>query len=487
MFHSPILMEITRSSWILFLTVYFIITILGLGGFIIYKILSFSAKNITFAELFRAFFKKKQKSNKLSKHKINDSEFSSTYLLDDMDIGVVIYEKRGHFIYANNTIYKQLSVESFPFLIDDFYKLYIEKNGMMRQLLLGKKVAKGEVTSANKVFQVKARVVSDDLFKQQIVFLFHDTTNEVLQEQKRKEFVANVSHELKTPLTTIMTYSEALIDWGIKEKSTNAIQLDVKKIHDDAKRMEQLVTDLLLLSSIDSHVLQMRMESLDLSSCVKQIVDRMQYQADEKMIKLSCVTVNIVPPIFGDFSSIDRIVGNLLSNALKYTDKGGEIYVYVGMIHDEAYVKVKDTGVGIPSEYINQIFDRFYRVDITGSRRYGGTGLGLSIVKELVDMHQGQIAVSSQYGRGTTFTVLFPLANSIYKRCIEQLKCNKQMTDSLLLAGVNDLVNIAKDAGLSVQTVADFTDKEIEIVEKILNQSTKQMEMITIETDMDET
>jgi signal transduction histidine kinase len=115
-----------------------------------------------------------------------------------------------------------------------------------------------------------------------------------------------------------------------------------------------------------------------------------------------------IPKVLGDRASLERIVINLLTNAIKYTDPGGEIFAYVGTIVDDVYVKVKDTGQGIPPEYHEHVFKRFFRVDNTGSRRFGGTGLGLSIVRELADLHRGKIELKSEPGRGSEFTLLIP-------------------------------------------------------------------------------
>lgn len=405
-------------------------------------------------------------------------------LLSDLDIGIVAYDAAGKRQIANRTAGELLGADAIPEQLETFMSAYCEDNGIMARLLLGKTDATGVVTVGRKTVRLTARENRrDHQRRRSTVFLLQDITKQALQEQKRKEFVANVSHELKTPLTTIVTYSESLMDWGLSEKTEDGIRNDVRRIHDDAMRMQHLVTDLLLLSSIDSRALQMRMESMDLNYLVRLSTDRMQMAAQEKQIQLSCTSVSIVPPVFGDRASLDRIISNLISNAIKYSDVGTEIKVYIGMVHDEAYVKVTDQGFGIDEQHLTKIFDRFFRVDVTGSRIFGGTGLGLAIVKELVDMHGGQISVQSALGRGSTFTVLLPLGKTIHNKVLNTLEQGGRIQSSLHLASLNELLGMARDAGMAVQTAADLTATHIEELRQLLNEAVVSQEDIQIEAE----
>ena len=262
-----------------------------------------------------------------------------------LDIGIVVYGADGKRQLTNRAAFELLGHDGIPEQLDQFMTSYCEANGILARLILGKNEASDVLEIGNRVIRLTARESRTQQNRRiATVFILQDITKQELQEQKRKEFVANVSHELKTPLTTIITYSESLVDWGLAEKTAEGVRNDVKRIHDDAIRMQNLVTDLLLLSSIDSRALQMRMESLDLNYLVRQTVDHMQLAAAEKNIQLTCTSVSIVQPVFGDRPSIERIINNLISNAIKYSDVDTEVKVYIGTIHNEAYVKVTDQG-----------------------------------------------------------------------------------------------------------------------------------------------
>lgn len=387
-----------------------------------------------------------------------DARFHQDAILSAVDIGIVAYDPSGKLIYHNVAATDLLDNTNIPDDFERFMMTYCESNGIMARLLLGKVEAAGVLTIGRRVIRILVRNFRGGAKRLQAnVVILQDITKVELQEQKRKEFVANVSHELKTPLTTIVTYSESLMDWGLEEKTKEGVYNDVKRIHEDAIRMQHLVTDLLLLSSIDSKALRIRMEPLDLAGLVRQTVEHMLIQADERKVDLSFTSLVTVPPVFGDRPSIERIVSNLVSNAIKYSDPGAEVKVYVGMVHDEAYLKVTDNGHGIEEANLNKIFDRFYRVDMTGSRIYGGTGLGLSIVKELVDMHGGQISVKSAVGLGTTFTIMLPLAITVHNKTLNNLQNGIQLRTLLQMASLTELINIAKECGKPVQNAADLT------------------------------
>ncbi|HHT44863.1 MAG TPA: hypothetical protein GXZ89_05135 [Fastidiosipila sp.] len=328
-------------------------------------------------------------------------------VLAALDIGVIAYGSNDRLLTMNRMAANLLP--EIPETLSDFFSLYGEDNGMKASMFLGSSTLVGTIPTGGRtlVVTVQRRALDQARLSGHIVMI-RDISAEEREETRRKEFVANVSHELKTPLTTIKTYSESLLDWGIDEKDKDALKKDVTRLYDDSIRMEQLIEDLLLLSSLDSRGLYLKVETLDFAGLVRAATERMQLMAEEKGVDLNCVVVAHIPKVLGDRASLERIVINLLSNAIKYTEPGGEIYAYVGTIVDDVYVKVKDSGQGIPREHHEQIFKRFYRVDNTGSRRFGGTGLGLSIVRELADLHRGKIELKSEPGRGSEFTLLIP-------------------------------------------------------------------------------
>ena len=238
-----------------------------------------------------------------------------------------------------------------------------------------------------------------------IVFIKNITESEKL-DNMRKEFVANVSHELKTPLCSIKGYSETILD---RELEKEEIAKFAQVINDEANRMDRIVADLLQLSRFDYKKNVWNKIKLNIDDLAKQVVENMQYVAMEKKHNLKCV-VNMIPgPVFVDKDGLQQVMINILSNSIKYTPEGGEITVYIGAAGGKAYLKFVDNGMGIPEKDLKRIFERFYRVDKARSRQMGGTGLGLSIVKEIVEAHDGTIEIKSEVGLGTEVIVTIPI------------------------------------------------------------------------------
>lgn len=238
-----------------------------------------------------------------------------------------------------------------------------------------------------------------------IVFIKNITESEKL-DNMRKEFVANVSHELKTPLCSIKGYSETILDRDLEKEE---IAKFAQVINDEANRMDRIVADLLQLSRFDYKKNVWNKIKLNIDDLAKQVVENMQYVAREKQHNLKCV-VNMIPgPVFVDKDGLQQVMINILSNSIKYTPEGGEITVYIGAAGGKAYLKFVDNGMGIPEKDLKRIFERFYRVDKARSRQMGGTGLGLSIVKEIVEAHDGTIEMKSEVGIGTEVIVTIPI------------------------------------------------------------------------------
>lgn len=397
----------------------------------------------------------------------------SEIILSDLDIGVLGYSSDGVLINHNPAARKMLSNETPPARLIDFLEKYGTDNGIQAAILLGNDSVTGNLQLQDKVIRIRLKESRfDEGRRAGTIIVIQDISDQEREERQRKEFVANVSHELKTPLTTIKTYSESLLDWGLDEKSADSIRKDIWRIHDDSLRMGRLVEDLLLLSSIDSRGIRIRMEQLDIVSLIRQNVDRMQLQAQEKEIELSCMTVSQIPPVFVDRTAIERVITNLLSNAIKYTDRSGSIKVFIGMLVDDIYIKVSDSGFGIEEEHIPHIFNRFYRVDMTGSRMYGGTGLGLSIAKELAELHHGKVQVQSILGKGTEFTVMIPSARKVFSDTIEALLGgHPTLQDILYIKASDELAVIAMDHGLINSSLQELDDDGLAQILRLINNS----------------
>ena len=235
-----------------------------------------------------------------------------------------------------------------------------------------------------------------------IIIMFQDITKEHRLDNMRKEFVANVSHELKTPITAIRSYSETLLEGGVPEEMQNKFLGVIEK---EADRMNRLVLDLLLLSNIDYKGGE-DVKVTVLNDKVKDAIDKLKILADEKKQKLIYSIAGEPLKALIDPDSFEQIITNLISNAIKYTNEEGTIEVKLYSVLGKIHIDVIDNGIGIPEKDQKRIFERFYRVEKGRSRKMGGTGLGLSIAKEMANAYKADIVLTSKFGIGTTFTFL---------------------------------------------------------------------------------
>ena len=238
-----------------------------------------------------------------------------------------------------------------------------------------------------------------------VIAVLQDITEHVKLDNMQKEFVADVSHELKTPITSIMGYADTLLEGGYDEE-TKIKFLNV--IASESRRMARLVTDLLTLSRYDSNKKKTKKESFDLGDLVKKSQEKLAIEIKKKGHNVNCFVTADVPPVYADKDDIERVILNILTNSIKYTKDGGEIKIYVGFVYTDAYIKIIDNGMGIPEEDLTRIFERFYRVDKARTRELGGSGLGLSIAKEILDKNGGSIDIKSEVGKGTEVVIRIP-------------------------------------------------------------------------------
>lgn len=264
--------------------------------------------------------------------------------------------------------------------------------------------AKGIITEKSRFYRTFAnKVYSENTLDFGIIIFFVDVTEEIQSEQIRRDFSANVSHELKTPLTTIKGFGE-LLENGIFTKEE-----DVKKyggmIYRESERLLYLINDIIRLSQIEEqeHVLN---DKIDLLKTAHDVEEILRHKADNREVTM---TIEGEPvQIYGNQSYITELFLNLMDNAIKYNHEGGSLKVTVGIEYGKAVAVFSDTGIGISDEHQSRIFERFYRVDKSRSKKIGGTGLGLSIVKHIVAYHSGEIQLESELEKGTTITVKLP-------------------------------------------------------------------------------
>ncbi len=239
-----------------------------------------------------------------------------------------------------------------------------------------------------------------------VIVVIQDITEHVKLDNMRKEFVADVSHELKTPITSIMGYADTLLE-SEYDKEMQVKFLEV--ISSEARRMAKLVTDLLTLSKYDNKKITKEETEFDLGELTKKCIERLKFEIEKKNHQVECFVTANVPPVHADKYGIERVILNIISNAIKYTPENGTIKVYVGFVYSDAYIKVIDNGIGIPEKDLSRIFERFYRVDKARTREMGGTGLGLPIAKEILTQNNGSIDIKSEFGKGTEVVIRVPV------------------------------------------------------------------------------
>lgn len=237
------------------------------------------------------------------------------------------------------------------------------------------------------------------------VLVIYDITEFKNLEVMRKDFVANVSHELKTPITSIKGFSETLLDGAGEEEATRNQFLKI--INDESERIQLLIDDLLILSKLEKDEFVLEYSAIQTEQLVEDIKPIIDQQARQKDIEFKCEKI-IKTKFEADEEKVKQILINLLANAINYTPREGTIELSIEGSDEHIIFKVADSGIGISNEALPRIFERFYRVDKARSRNTGGTGLGLAIVKHIVEVHKGEISVDSELGVGTTFEIKLP-------------------------------------------------------------------------------
>ena len=334
-------------------------------------------------------------------------------ILSYMTDGVLATNRRGQITMINDMAKKQLGVVKEEALnksilellkIEDEYELR-DLITQIPELMIDSQNANGEYLSLRVRFALIRR---ESGFISGLVAVLHDTTEQEKEERERRLFVSNVSHELRTPLTSVKSYLEALDEGALYDP----VAPDFIKVSlDETNRMMRMVTDLLHLSRIDNATTQLDVELINFTAFITFILnrfDKMRSQDDEKKYELvrdypiNSVWIEI------DTDKMTQVIDNILNNAIKYSPDGGKITVSMKTTEDQMILSIKDQGLGIPKQDLPKIFDRFYRVDRARSRAQGGTGLGLAIAKEIIKQHNGFIWAKSEYGKGSTFTIVLP-------------------------------------------------------------------------------
>ena len=341
----------------------------------------------------------KKQAKELEKRK---SEFET--VTDNMNEGLILLNNDGELLSVNKTAAKitRVFADDVGRNILDICHLKALRNAVESLKRSSEPYSERFIVLDREYCLNSSPVVVGEKVHGNVIFII-DMTEKEKAEQMRREFTANVSHELKTPLQSISGCAELLSGGMVKSEDITEFS---GQIYREAQRMIRLIDDIIRLSHLDEGVSDMQFEDLDLYDIAQKTVDNLRPVAEKEQITMSVGGESAV--IKGIPQLIAVTVYNLCDNAVKYNKKGGNVNVSVKSDADTASITVSDTGIGIPEEYKDRIFERFFRVDKSHSKEVGGTGLGLSIVKHTAKLHNAVISVESEVGKGTSVTLTFP-------------------------------------------------------------------------------
>ncbi|MEH7074781.1 two-component system histidine kinase PnpS [Neobacillus drentensis] len=331
-------------------------------------------------------------------------------LIENMGAGLVLIDSRGYINLINKGFIDIFHVNSADYLNKLYYEVieYDEICQLVAEVFrTEKKVSKHILVPLfieRRYFVVYGvPIIGTNNVWKGVLLVFHDITEIKKLEQMRKDFVANVSHELKTPVTSIKGFTETLLDGAMNNQETLETFLSI--ILKESDRLQTLIHDLLELSKIEQQGFILNLQELDLYVLLDEVITMLTGKAQEKNIELELVCKQNQVMVQGDLDRLKQVFINLIGNAITYTPPEGNVTIILLEHRGKVRIHVKDSGVGISKEEIPRIFERFYRVDRARSRNSGGTGLGLAIVKHLVEAHHGNITVRSNLGEGSEFII----------------------------------------------------------------------------------
>jgi two-component system, OmpR family, phosphate regulon sensor histidine kinase PhoR len=338
---------------------------------------------------------------------------TQTTVLEAMSESVIAVDRSEKVLFANASAARALGfdasrVEGHPLL--EAVRSH-ELRAVVQQALRSRRPSSGEIAwrgKSQRIFDVLATPLPGEPLPGVVVVL-RDVSEVKRLEQMRQQFIANVSHELKTPLSSIKAYTETLLGGALKDPVHG--QRFLERIDEQATRLHQLIMDMLSLARIESSQAPLELTDVPLARVIQRTVVDHERQAAAKEVTLENRFSDLAVIVRADEEALRQILNNLIDNAVKYTPPGGRVTVSGQADGSVVLCEVTDTGPGIPAEHHSRLFERFYRVDKARSRELGGTGLGLAIVKHLTQAMGGSVEVSSQVGRGSTFTVRLPAAN----------------------------------------------------------------------------
>ena len=338
-------------------------------------------------------------------------------LIENMGSALVLIDDKGYINMVNRAYLNLFKVDEESFLSELYYKVIDSEkvNALIEEIFMVEQKVKKQIVLTigleRKTFEVYgAPIIGPKGEWKGIILVFHDITELKDLERVRKQFVANVSHELNTPVTSIKGFTETLIDGAKEDKNTLDHFLSI--ILKESNRLQALIKELLELSKVEQHGFQLDFQKVNVMPVLLDTFEILEKKAAKKNICLEMVDPKKQIVCETDSFRLQQIIINLVSNAIAYTPPNGKVTVSASEDKDEVFIKVSDTGIGIDENEFPRIFERFYRVDKDRSRESGGTGLGLAIVKHILEAHHGKITVDSKLHEGSTFTVIIPKSQS---------------------------------------------------------------------------
>ncbi|VTS12949.1 cell wall metabolism sensor histidine kinase VicK [Streptococcus pseudoporcinus] len=348
-------------------------------------------------------------------------------ILAYMSDGVLATDRTGQIMMINETAQKQMNISREEALKKNITDLlgsespytYRELVSQTPIVTLNRRDETGEFITLRLRFALNRR---ESGFISGLVVVLHDTTEQEKEERERRLFVSNVSHELRTPLTSVKSYLEALDEGALKEDIAPSF---IKVSLDETNRMMRMISDLLNLSRIDNQVTALAVEMTNFTAFMTSILNRFDLVRNQNTVAGKTYEIIRDYPIKSIWLEIDndkmtQVIENILNNAIKYSPDGGKIRVKMKTTESQLIISISDQGLGIPKKDLPLIFDRFYRVDKARSRAQGGTGLGLAIAKEIVKQHKGFIWAKSDYGKGSTFTIVLPYDKDVMSDDVDE-------------------------------------------------------------------
>lgn len=379
---------------------------LGLAGALIY----FFRKNRLSRHHLEREIKQLSDDLKVSFEHLEEQRARLETTFSGMTEGVLVTDQRGDILHLNPAFQEMLGLKEKAEGRSALEVLAnVPTNDAIQEVIRKGEPVEREITFEKpnrRIFQVHFSPMRRDRKLFGVVSVFHDLTEIRRLEEVRRDFIANLSHELKTPLTAIQGFSETLLESRGEDEERKRKHIEVIFRH--ATDLGHLMENLLNLSKIESGKEEIRMESIQLRPFIDHLLDRFSVPSEVRKIQIHNEVPENAPPLQADPHKLNQILANLVDNAVKYTPEGGEVWIRSEVKAKEYEIEVQDNGPGIPKEDQSRIFERFYRVDKARSRETGGAGLGLAIVKHLVELHGGRIDVDSTPGKGSKFQILLP-------------------------------------------------------------------------------